>query len=391
MVDEAGQPVEGADIVVTSVELGRFRETAKTNKRGKATVSFVDATRAYVLHVEAEGLAPLEQQLQPRPLETVREKITLRRGRVTEAGDERPAERGAPAASFTPAQRTFNEGVEALRGGQVDQAAEKFREALEKDAKLAEAWSALAVVHVEREEWQAAIDAAERYVELKEADAGIHRVLYRAHQALGNSAEAERAREQLATLGRGQDSAAFAYNEGVDAARIGDDAAALERFEESLELNPELAPALLAMAILHVRQSRFAEAASAAERLLELEPENTTGLEIRWDAYRNLGDATREETARAELARRDPTRVVAYLLDRGKQLFDAGDARGAAEALGRAVELAPGDAQIHYRLGLAHVSLDQQAVARRHLERFLELAPDHPEAASAREMLSYLD
>jgi len=400
VLDDAGEPVVGAAIVVTSEELTRFRQTAKTDKRGRAAVSFVDATKEYLFRIEAEGFAPMEQWIKPQPQETSRREIRLApKGQtryVTADGEGAPSS----AASFTPAQTAFNEGVEELRasgadpaqrGAKLEAAVAKFSEALDKDPDLAEAWSATAVAEAERENWDAAIDAAQRFIDAKGAgDASTYRVLYRAHQAKGDIGEAQQARDALAQLGEGKESAAFTHNEGVAAVRIGDDATALERFEEALRLAPDLSQAALGIAVIHLRHNRFREAAAATERLLELDPENQTGLTIRWQAYRALGDAENEKAALAALAAHDPAPVVAELMNRGKELFESGDAKGAAVELERAAELDPDNPDVHYRLGLAYVSLDNKPAAKEHLDRFLALAPDHPEAGAAREMLTYL-
>jgi tetratricopeptide (TPR) repeat protein len=401
VLDDTGTPIQGVQILVTSEQLTRFKENVKTDKRGRAAVSFVDATKEYLFHLEAEGFTTLEQYIRPTPMDTVRRELRMQR-KTQSAGatpGSQPGEPEQPAASYTPAQLAFNEGVDNLRASASDPAQTKarleaavaqFEEALQKDPNLLEAWSALALAHAEREDWQAALDAAQRYAEKSAPNASIYRVLYRAHQALGNTEEAQQARTALSELGEGKDSAAFAHNEGVAAVRIGDDATALERFEEAVRLSPDLAPTHVAIAVIQLRHNRFQEAAAAAETALALNPENSTALMVRWQAYRALGDKDKEAAALAELAKRNPEPVVAELLNRAKTLFEGGDAKGAAAELERALALTPENAEAHYRLGLAYVSVDDKAKAKEHLERFLALAPDHPEAASAKEMISYL-
>ena len=56
----------------------------------------------------------------------------------------------------------------------------------------------------------------------------------------------------------------------------------------------------------------------------------------------------------------------------------------------KALELEPEMARAHYRLGLAYLSAGELERARNHLTRFIELQPEDPEAATAREMLGYL-
>jgi tetratricopeptide (TPR) repeat protein len=402
VVDDTGKPVVGAEILVTSEELTRFKQTVKTDKRGRVAVSFVDATKVYLFHVEAEGFQIAEQPVKPQPQQTTRQEIVLLPKGQAKATLAEGDAADAPPPTYTPAQLAFNAGVEELRASAADPAQTKtklesavanFEDALEKDPTLKEPWSALAVAHAELEDWEAAVEAADTFAEMNggAGNASTYRVLYRAHQALGHADEAQQARDALSALGEGKDSAAFAHNEGVAAVRIGDDDTALERFQEALRLDPSLAPAALGVTVLHLRHSRFAEAAAAAEHTLTLDPENMTALMARWQSYRALGEAEKEKAALDELAKRDPAPLVADLLNRGKTLFEAGDSKAAIVELSRAVELAPDHAEAHYRLALCYVGLDDKPAAKKHLDRFLELAPDHPEAGTAREMLAYLE
>ena len=50
--DQDGNPVEGAKITATCKELTDFLEQKETNKKGKATLAFGDATKVYDIKVE---------------------------------------------------------------------------------------------------------------------------------------------------------------------------------------------------------------------------------------------------------------------------------------------------------------------------------------------------
>jgi tetratricopeptide (TPR) repeat protein len=71
-------------------------------------------------------------------------------------------------------------------------------------------------------------------------------------------------------------------------------------------------------------------------------------------------------------------------------MFNASNVEGAIATLRQALEQDPDLAGAHYTLGLALLGQGQNADAQRHLERFLALSPDHPDAETARQMLQHL-
>ncbi len=80
------------------------------------------------------------------------------------------------------------------------------------------------------------------------------------------------------------------HNEGVEALRSGDPEGALALFDEALALEPDLVPAHSALAGIHLQQGRLDQAVSAAERLLELEPNSVRAINILYDAGQQKGD-----------------------------------------------------------------------------------------------------
>ena len=52
--NQDGDPIEGVKITVTSEALPSFLKEKTTNKRGKAAISVVDATKSYVFLFESE-------------------------------------------------------------------------------------------------------------------------------------------------------------------------------------------------------------------------------------------------------------------------------------------------------------------------------------------------
>jgi Flp pilus assembly protein TadD len=62
----------------------------------------------------------------------------------------------------------------------------------------------------------------------------------------------------------------------------------------------------------------------------------------------------------------------------------------AKKRFGKVLELDPNHARAHYFLGLVLMREGAKQEAKRHLQRFLELAPTDPDAATAKGAIQYL-
>ncbi len=203
------------------------------------------------------------------------------------------------------------------------------------------------------------------------------------------SAEADKALKELQSQ-KGADVATLLFNEGAEALKLGDLDNAQSRFEEALVAQPELHQATEALMIVYARKSDWAKAAAQAEQTIAHDPANLRALRLRHEAYGHLGDQAKEKEAFEALARADPKALAGALLDSGIAKFNANDIEGAVADLSRVVEIEPAAASAHYYLGLCYTNTSKPDQAKTHLQRFLELAPDDPNAAGAREMLKYL-
>ncbi len=181
------------------------------------------------------------------------------------------------------------------------------------------------------------------------------------------------------------------FNEGNAAARAGDYAAAEAKYRQAVALDASLAAAHTALATVLLIEKRHAEAAQAAEDAVALAPNDQKPLNLRYKAYQALGDKAKAADALAALEAADPERAAEGLYRKGVALYQAAKMAEAAEAFDRAVTANPQHAKAHYFLGLCQVNLGDTDGAKRHLTTFLELTPDDPEAATAREMIEYLE
>lgn len=380
VLDPEGNPVEGAVVQAVSEELGNFDKSGETNKKGQWVLSVVDATKIYQISVKAEGYPEYLLEIKPRIRDTITEEVRL------ESAAPPPSTEGV----LTPAQQAFNAGVEASQADDVATSKAKFQEALALDKSLHLAHLALAGIYYDEKNFETALAEIEALLEADPRNARGLRILYEVHSALGNKNEAKAALRLLSEIDSSGDAAAALYNEGVAAYRVGDNEVAKQSFLQALEVQPDLYPAIKALAQINFKDGDFATAAQRVEKLLEVEPENETYLRMRWEAYRMLGDEEKEKEAFLALADKDPKVMIKDIMEEGAKLFEGGDTAAAQERFEQVLLIDPDHPRAHYRMGLILVSSDPEA-AKGHFTKFLELAPEtDPERGTAQEMLSYL-
>jgi tetratricopeptide (TPR) repeat protein len=190
----------------------------------------------------------------------------------------------------------------------------------------------------------------------------------------------------------GENQAVLAYNEAVTKLQAQDKAGAIAKFEEAATLNPKLPDAQIVLAELYLDQGKHAEALAAAERYLALQPNAPRGLSVQYDAYTALGDAAKADVALEALIQADPGHDSAVrLLNKGVNLFNAAKVDQAIQVFERVLQVDPTLAKTHYMLGLSYANSGNDAKAKEHLSKFLELAPNDENAATAKEMLEYIE
>jgi tetratricopeptide (TPR) repeat protein len=85
----------------------------------------------------------------------------------------------------------FDEGVDLVAEGKLEEAAKKYQEAIALDAEFADAWQGLALALNDLGRHPEAIEAGKKLCELQPDDVLAHTTLSRLYQAAGMIAEAE--------------------------------------------------------------------------------------------------------------------------------------------------------------------------------------------------------
>jgi len=180
------------------------------------------------------------------------------------------------------------------------------------------------------------------------------------------------------------------FNDGVTALEAEDLETARQKFVEASELDPEFPEAYRALAVVGVESENYSLAAEAAEELLRFEPQNIQAMSTSYVALAMLGDTAGLGPAARRLGQADPEKVESEMLPFARYLFEENDFAAAGTLCGAITDVRPDLADAYYLLGLCCNSIGDTEGAKAAFEDLVRVAPDHPDAESARSMLEFL-
>ena len=387
VVDPEGRPLPDVTVTVTSPALDAFELVKTTNKKGSALLAISDTTQPYTIRLEKDGWAPREEPLQVLAGGTAGLELML--APVQAAAPSGPDEEAGQASGGPRSVRTYNEGVEAQRLGDLELAAAKYREAAELDPELAAARTALAAVALIQEDYAAAAEHAEAALAIDPGDVRAMQLRFDAYRLGGDADRAAEAAQALRDIGDLADAAARIFNEGVDAFNDGRVGEAISKFKQVTELDPDHVAAYLALAQVSLTQGAPTEALAMADKALELEPDNVRATKLAFDAARLAGDTGAASGALERLVELDPEWIGTTLYEHAAGLFNANQPEAAAFELAYVVKAHPELARARFMYGVALYNSGRVDEGREQLQTFLELAPDDPDAEIARGLLEY--
>lgn len=382
-----GQPIPGIKITLTRPGTN-YKQDKVTDKNGRFTLLILDATQEYVLRMEKEGYDAYEETIKPKPEDTLRLSYTLTET-APQAATGPSEEEVKQLEGKNQAITAFNEGVTALQANNLPTAEARFKEATTLDPALAPAFGALAEVYAEQKKHAEALAAADRFLELEPGSVRALRVRFDAIRALGDKEKLGPALDALVAADKTRETAVRIFNLGAEASRSGDRDGAIAYLKRAIEVDPTLDQAYTAMGQVYLVKKSYKEAAEAVEPLLARSPNNLEALTIRFEALKAAGDKAGAAAAQQAMKAAQASMNPEDLFKQGVALYNANNMADAVAAFQMALTADPKHAKSHYMLGLAYAGTDA-AKAKEHLEKFLELAPNDPDAAQAKEMLSYL-
>jgi tetratricopeptide (TPR) repeat protein len=264
VVDETGAPVEGAKVTLTRPGAG-YKLEKVSDKKGQVMLLILDATQQYQLSVEKAGYGPYTGPVKPKLEDTLRLTFTLPKSAPAAPAAEGPKElSGADQAILA-----YNEGVTALRGGDVAGAVTKLEKAASLNPSLPEPQIALASVYLDQKRYGEALAAADRYLALRPGDVEGLRARYDALKQAGDNDKAREALNALAAAdAKNPETAVRLFNEGAERARTGKLEDATSYFERVIEIapnDPKFAKAHYVLGLTYAKEDGKKE--KAKERL----------------------------------------------------------------------------------------------------------------------------
>lgn len=373
VVNADKKPVKGATVVIKSPAGDKVAE-AVTDKKGEFKVKIEGEGGDYIVAINAEGSAPFENSLKLEPGKEQRVEISLL-----------SAEEGRKNLAI----KAYNEAANAFKTQDWATAKAKFQEAIDINPELAEPRLGLADIALTEGNTQEAVIQIEAFRKLRPDDEQGKRVAYTAYLRAGNQAEAKKISAELGDAKLNAGLAIDLYNQGAIASQKSDFPTALAKFKEAAELDPNLAEAWAGMAAVLYNQSQFAEALANAEKSLTIKPNLTQGIRSRFLALDGLGKSAEAAAAWDSYAATDKKGALDLLTRRAETDFKDGNMAAAELALKKVLGFDPENAQANLQIGLIYSGTDA-AKAKMHLEKFLAVAPNHPEAETAKEILAFL-
>jgi tetratricopeptide (TPR) repeat protein len=383
-VDPDHNPIQGVSVTTTSPQIPDFREVDITDEKGVFKVDFEVVDVTYRFRFEKAGYATLDAELNWSLVGTKRDDFVLTPGQA-QVGDV-----AVPTSSSNPAIQAFNSGVAAFKQDDYADALASFEEAVGHDPNLRQAWGALSVVQLKLGQNQEAAASAEKAMALGSTDVMVLQARWEAYRNLGDEAMAAEAQKDFESTGRLAEEAKKVYNEGVQLHKAGDEEGAYAKFREAVEFDPNLKVAQVAVATTALKVGQNKEAAAAAQAILDENPQDEDALRIRYNACLALGDDAMLIDALLGLADYEPELARDGLWRLALEAYDGGDMTQAGARFRQVLKVDPNHPWANYLLGLVLMGEGDNEEAIGYLDRFIQLAPDDPEAPSARDLIEYL-
>ena len=386
IVDPDGEPIEGVTVMATSDDLPGFNETKVTNKKGVFKLDFDEINVTYKYQFSRNGYVTLITEQVWTKDGSARHYFTLTPGESSTGSIGE-----ALVVTTSEAAAAYQEAVKAFENKDFPTAEAKLEEALGHDPDLRQAWEALSVVELEQGDYAEATEAAEKAIEIGSTDAAIFRTRWEAYRLMGDEAMTAEAQADMEKYGELAEEAKRIYNEGVALLKVDDKEGALVKFEQALSADPNLEPALFAVATTGLETGNPAVTADAAERILANNPGNQDALRLRYNAALELQDDEMLIDALVGLASVEPEAAKQNLWLLAMAAYNANDNEKSKDRFLKVLQVDPSNAQAHYLLGLVYLGEGANDETTTHMERFIELAPDDPDVAAAQDILAYLN
>jgi tetratricopeptide (TPR) repeat protein len=255
------QPIPNAVLKIEAVSGKTVKSEVKSRKDGGFTVMMLDGTLRYKFTITAEGYAPYEETIKMTIGET-----NLRDFHLNKPTQQQQQQVEMQQAKADPAVTAYNEGATLMNSGDIAGAIAKFETAVAAKPDLFAGWLALAKANVRQKNWQKAVDAAKKGVEIDAEDEELWGVLHQSYTSLGDKANAAVAEKKLPA------NATSLFNQAARLINEGKDGEAEAALKQAITVDDKFAVAYYELGMVYVRTGKSAEAKQALSKYLELEP-----------------------------------------------------------------------------------------------------------------------
>ena len=253
-------PIANAEVKLEAVEGKTVRQSVKAKPDGTYAVFVLDGTIRYKFTVTAPGYDPYEETIKMKLADS--EKRDFQLFKVGSRGT--PSAAAVEKADATAEQ--YNEGAALANAGDLEGAVKKFEAAVAAKPDLLAGWSALAKTQLRLKNYQKAIDAAAKVLDIDDSDMDMINVQYQAYNGLGDKANAAKLSAKLPKNANGL------FNDAAKLINSGDDAGAEKLLQQAIAADEKFAPAHYELGMIYVRSGKSAEAKAALSKYLELDP-----------------------------------------------------------------------------------------------------------------------
>ena len=291
--------------------------------------------------------------------------------------------RDAATTADPPAGGTLSEGEMMVERGEFEQAKVLFQGIVDQSPDSPKAHYYLALTQSKTGDTEGALSHYEKAIALDQKLMDAHINLGLLHMALGNLARAEE--ELKIYLDASPDAADAHFNYGLIQEKMGKLDAAKSHYEQAARINPEDPEPLFGLGELARKQGNHQEAVSLYEQARDLNPELPDIVFAEGVALLALDEAARACTLYKSLLEMSSPdlRIVS---EAGRAIAKA-DKACAVDLYRGAISLEDGYAVAHFYLANALAREKQFDEAAAHFERFIELAPGHKAAQTAKKSL----
>ena len=262
VLDEGGQPVAGAAVVITAPKAPTLNLTLTTDEAGRWATEVQNASWTYSIKVDKQGFSPSMTQMEPLSgNKETKLVMTLHPPMVPPT---------PPPPRVEPGVASYNEGVDLIQKGDKAGAEKKFDAAVAAKPDLGPAWKVLSQLAYERKDYAKALAAGRRALELDPKEKDLYGILMDSAQKGGDATTALEYKQKFVEANA--DNPEVNYNSGVEAYNANDYTGAAAAFTRAVTLKPDLANAYFWLGMADYNLKKYSAARTAYQKYLQLAP-----------------------------------------------------------------------------------------------------------------------